>query len=97
MTVFDKFGGTRPMANHLGEAPSTVNDWKNAGRIPSTKQPGVLAKAEELGLEITAEDIVFPLGRVVACGECCARTDHPSVTSCTSPRCPLARGEQEAA
>lgn len=34
---------------------------------------------------------------VAVCSQCDARADHPSVSSCTSPRCPLARGEQEAA
>lgn len=35
--------------------------------------------------------------KIAMCAHCGARTDHPSVASCTSPRCPLARGEQEAA
>ena len=62
-TLFDKFGGVRPMANHLDDAPSTIQSWKSAGRVPSTHQPRVLAKAEELGLDVSAEDIIFPLGR----------------------------------
>lgn len=60
-TVFDIFGGIRPMADHLSEAPSTVQGWKTAGRIPAGKQPDVLAKAEELSLDVTAEDVIFPL------------------------------------
>lgn len=63
LTLFDRFGGTRKMAAHLGESPSTVQSWKTAGRVPAGKQPDVLAKAIELGLQITAEDIIFPLGR----------------------------------
>lgn len=62
-TLFDRFGGTRKMGEALGEPPSTVQSWKSAGRIPAFKQPDVLAKAIELGLEVTAEDIIFPLGR----------------------------------
>ncbi len=62
-TLFDKFGGTRPMADHLGEPPSTVQSWKAAGRVPAGKQPKVLEKAEELGIAITAEDVIFPLGK----------------------------------
>jgi len=63
-TLFDKFGGTRSMADHLNEPPSTVQSWKAAGRIPATRQPSVLRKAEELGLNASAEDVVFPLGRM---------------------------------
>jgi len=61
-TLFDKFGGIRPMAEHLSEAPSTVQGWKSAGRIPAGKQPAVLEKARELCIAITAHDVVFPLG-----------------------------------
>lgn len=63
VTLFDRFGGTRKMGEALGEPPSTVQSWKSAGRIPAFKQPDVLAKASELGLEVSAEDIIFPLGR----------------------------------
>jgi len=61
-TLFDKFDGVRPMAEHLSEPPSTVQSWKTNGRIPAHKQPGVLRKARELGLSVTADDVVFPLG-----------------------------------
>lgn len=61
-TLFDKFGGIRPMAAHLGEPPSTVQSWKTAGRVPASHQPRVLEKALELGLAVTAEDVVYPLG-----------------------------------
>jgi hypothetical protein len=50
------------MAAALSEAPSTVNSWKAAGRIPAHHQPKVLSKARELGLVLTVEDMVFPLG-----------------------------------
>lgn len=63
LTLFDRFGGTRKMAEALNEPPSTVQSWKTAGRIPAFKQPDVFAKALELGLEVTADDIIFPLGR----------------------------------
>ena len=61
-TLFDKFDGVRPMAEHLSEPPSTVQSWKTNGRIPAHKQPGVLRKARELGLPVTAEDVIFPMG-----------------------------------
>lgn len=63
LTLFDRFGGTRKMADALEEAPSTVQSWKSAGRIPAAHQPKVLAKAEHLALSITAEDVIFPMGR----------------------------------
>jgi hypothetical protein len=63
-TLFDKFGGIRPMAAHLSEAPSTVQSWKNAGRVPAGHQHKVLAKASELGIPITAKDVVYPLGLI---------------------------------
>lgn len=61
--VFDRFGGTRPMARLLGASPSTVQSWKASGRIPAGKQPLVLETAERAGIEITAEDVIWPLGR----------------------------------
>lgn len=60
--LFELFGGTRKMALAMGEAPSTVQSWKATGRIPAHRQPAVLETARELGLEITADDIVFPMG-----------------------------------
>ncbi|MCU6454332.1 hypothetical protein LPN01_09595 [Sphingomonas sp. A2-49] len=66
-TLFDKFGGIRPMAAHLGEAPSTVQSWKNAGRVPAGHQHRVLQKAGELGLAVTAEDVVYPLSMAPEC------------------------------
>ena len=62
-TTFDLFGGIRPMARVLNEHPSTVSAWKRVGRIPAEKQPHVLDVGLSLGLPITAEHVVFPLGR----------------------------------
>lgn len=61
--IFSLFGGIRPMAREVGESPSTVMGWKRAKRIPAEKQPHVLAVGAAKGLPITAEDVVFPLGR----------------------------------
>lgn len=62
-TLFDLFDGIRPMARAVDEHPSTVSTWKRVGRIPAEKQPHVLAVGFKLGLPITAEHVVFPLGR----------------------------------
>ncbi len=51
------------MAEALGESPSTVQSWKAAGRVPSTKQPDVLARGAELKIGIGPVDVVFPLIR----------------------------------
>lgn len=62
-SIFDRFGGIRPMARALDEPSSNVGTWKTKGRIPAEKQAHVLAMAQAKGLPITAEDVVFPLGR----------------------------------
>ena len=98
------------MADHLGEPPSTVQSWKSTGRVPATRQPDVLAKAEELGLPVTAEDVIFPLGRpltagepaagpVVHCTRCHEHVGAAEATTCASEHCPMrvARLEAEAA
>lgn len=61
--LFDRMGGIRKMADLVGEAPSTVQSWKGAGRIPAHKQPIVIEKAAEAGIVVTADDVVFPLGK----------------------------------
>lgn len=60
--LFDRFGGIRPMAEILGEAPSTVQSWKAAGRIPAGKQPLVMERGAAKGIAVTAHDVVFPMG-----------------------------------
>lgn len=75
-TTFSMFGGIRPMARALEEHPSTVSAWNKKGRIPAEKQPHVLAVGLKLGLPITAEHVVFPLGRPHA-----AYADLPPLTA----------------
>jgi hypothetical protein len=62
-TLFGIWGGVRRMARDLNRPASTVHGWKKEGRVPANEQPYVLQIAEELGLPITAEHIIFPLGR----------------------------------
>jgi hypothetical protein len=61
--IFALFGGIRPMARAIGEPSSNVGAWKREGRIPASKQPHVLHVGQDMGLPITAEHVVFPLGR----------------------------------
>lgn len=65
-TLFDLFGGIRPMARDLDRPVGTVHGWKKKGRVPSEEQPHILVVAAQLGLPITAEHVVFPLGRHAA-------------------------------
>lgn len=62
-TIFDLFGGIRPMARALEVPASNVSSWKRVGRIPAENQPHVLERGQELGLPVTAEHVVYPLGR----------------------------------
>lgn len=48
------------MAAAVGEAPSSVQGWKRRRRIPSKKQETVLRRAAELGIDVSAEDVMFP-------------------------------------
>lgn len=61
--IFARFGGIRPMAAALNLSPSTVQSWKSVGRIPAQEQPRVLEIAAQLGLGVSAEDVIWPLGR----------------------------------
>lgn len=63
VSLFSLFGGIRPMARAIGEPSSNVGAWKREGRIPAAKQPHVLEVGQSIGLPITAEHVVFPLGR----------------------------------
>lgn len=65
-TLFDRLGGIRRTAEIVGESPSTVQSWKNAGRIPAKKQPTVLERVTAAGIAITATEVVFPMGRKAA-------------------------------
>lgn len=64
--LFSRFGGIRPMFRALRErfgglrSPSTVLGWKKNRRVPSDWQPRVLLLGNELGLDVTAEDVMFP-------------------------------------
>ena len=54
--VLAKFGGIAPAARALGLPQSTVQGWRISGYIPGYRQSNVLAKAKELGLDVTPAD-----------------------------------------
>lgn len=79
--IFVLFGGIRPMARAVGVSPSNVAAWKRMGRIPAEKQPHVLEVGQAMGLTITAEHVVFPLGRPNAAAPV-EITAHPIAVAC---------------
>lgn len=57
-SVFQKFGGIRPMAAKLGDVPpSTVKSWHAKGHIPSWRHASILAAALRHSVQITPEEL----------------------------------------
>jgi transposase len=68
--VISQFKGVRATARALGRHPSTVSRWQRTkdergtdGQIPRQVMSKILAKARELKLDITVQDLL--LGREV--------------------------------
>lgn len=60
-TVFQKFGGIRPMAAKLGDVPpSTVKSWHRKGEIPAWRFDAILSAARAHGIELQADDLLPP-------------------------------------
>jgi len=60
------FNGVRATARVAGRSPSSVCKWNKPkeqrgtnGLIPTKAQPILLDKARDLGLDLTAEDLIF--------------------------------------
>lgn len=52
-SVFQKFGGIRPMASKLGDVPpSTVKSWHKNRLIPSWRHDSILAAAKRHGIQL---------------------------------------------
>lgn len=59
LSVFQKFGGIRPMAAKLGDVPpSTVKSWHAKREIPSWRHNSILTAAKENGIDITIEELI---------------------------------------
>lgn len=54
--IIQKFGGVRATAAACCKAPSTVQGWKDRGRIPDAEKPLVLAAAVRNGIAISRDD-----------------------------------------
>lgn len=68
--VISVFKGVRATARAIGRSPSSVCKWRRDkdragtdGQIPRCAQVALLLKAREMGLDLTAEDLIF--GRAV--------------------------------
>lgn len=57
-SVFQKFGGIRPMASKLGDVPpSTVKSWHKNRVIPSWRHDLILAAAKRHGIQIKRSEL----------------------------------------
>lgn len=56
-SVFQKFGGIRPMAAKIGLPSSTVKSWHKNGSIPTWRHDAILAAAKEHGIRLTAGEL----------------------------------------
>lgn len=56
--VIEKFGGTRPMSEKTGIPATTIQSWKEGGRIPSKRQGEILAAAARHGISLGAADLI---------------------------------------
>jgi hypothetical protein len=61
-TIFDRFGGIRPMAAALGEKPSMVMGWKRKGVIPRWWAGRIIEVACIQGIILSDDDLAM-LGR----------------------------------
>lgn len=57
-SIFQKFGGIRPMAAKLGVPPSTIKSWHTKRAIPDWRRDAVLAAAVRHELDVSVDDIV---------------------------------------
>lgn len=64
--VIHVFRGVRATARAIGRSPSSISKWTSprdtqgrGGSVPGSVQKTILAKAKELDLDITADDLIF--------------------------------------
>jgi len=58
-SVFQKFGGIRPMAAKLGDVPpSTIMSWHAKRKIPSWRHDSILASAKRLGIALEVSELL---------------------------------------
>ena len=58
-SVFQKFGGIRPMAAKLGDVPaSTVKSWHKKRHIPAWRHSSILDATLRHGVDISPDELV---------------------------------------
>lgn len=58
LSVFEKFGGIRPMAAKLGDVPpSTVKSWHKRRVIPAWRHQSVIDAAARHGIQLTIAEV----------------------------------------
>lgn len=57
--VVTAFGGVRAAARVLCVDPSCVSRWQSSGLVPTSRQRRILELAWKMGIDITANDLVF--------------------------------------
>lgn len=57
-SVFQKFGGIRPMAAKLGDVPpSTIKSWHRKRQIPPWRHESILLAAHRHGIELSVSEL----------------------------------------
>lgn len=57
-SVFQKFGGIRPMAAKLGDVPpSTVKSWHRQAKIPAWRHQSILDAAARHNIPLTLDEL----------------------------------------
>lgn len=57
LSIFQKFGGIRPMAAKLGVPPSTVKSWHAKREIPTWRRQAVVDCAISHGLDVSLSEV----------------------------------------
>lgn len=58
-SVFQKFGGIRPMAAKLGDVPpSTVKSWHAKREIPVWRHDSILSAAQRHGVKLDRDELI---------------------------------------
>lgn len=57
-SVFEKFGGIRPMATALGLAHSTVKAWHYAQSIPDWRHEAIMRAAIAQGIKLSTDELI---------------------------------------
>ncbi|WP_428332094.1 carph-isopro domain-containing protein [Novosphingobium sp.] len=57
LSVFEKFGGIRPMAMILGIAPSTVKAWHYSRSIPAWRHDLIMRRAIDTDIALSTDEL----------------------------------------